>query len=404
MKEKNCFVFVVCGERPYIDSLNVALRFIRDYSSNRVCVITDSRRNSGSIDCDTVYDIATHPGLNHHQASVFLKTSVHRYLDLDSSNYCYLDSDVLMISAEADTVFSVEPEIISFGADNMTLDLFSPYAVQCGCLESARKNEEFLRTTQEAYADKLKKWNDFNRRSGGKELIEEIAKTKQESLKNLFPLLRYAFGKSCPFCHTARLGTHRYDKIKKAWVDEQGEIILQPIVSYQNYVAKETGFLYDPVQNIWHSGDRRDVCIPCCTHLHKQIETDYGIRIRPSQWQHWNGGVFVFNKRSVPFLEFWHKETLRIFSDPKWRTRDQGTLAASAWKFGLQQTACLDKGYNYIIDDHKPGLGFDIGKGFTRDHGASWDKPFMIHVYHRFGDESWDLWKQIMLNFTKHPS
>jgi hypothetical protein len=47
-------------------------------------------------------------------------------------------------------------------------------------------------------------------------------------------------------------------------------------------------------------------------------------------WQHWNGGVFLFDDSSVEFLSSWHEKTvMRIFDLPNWKTRDQGTLIAT---------------------------------------------------------------------------
>lgn len=396
MTPSQCYVFVVCGERPYIDSLNTAIGFLQRNTRSGIAVITDSRRNAAEIRCERVIDVPTNPDLNHHQASVFLKTSLHRYLDPEGVRYCYLDSDVLAISHDADQVFNQAGGPIIFGADNMTLDLFSPYAAQCGCLERAREDEAGLQKAQQAYAEKLRAWNEFNRQSGGDVLIEKLAALRRDKVRNFLPLLRFGLLRALPFSSKVSLLGYSYDKQQGVWLDAKGSKILEPINDYYDAVGRATGFRFDHRLQCWHRGDHHDVCIPRCTHLHDLIRDDYKIRIHPATWQHWNGGVFVFDQRSVAFLEHWHAETLRVFKDPRWRTRDQGTLAATVWKFGLQSAPVLNKRFNYIVDDHKPGLDLDADKGFTRDHGRSWDHPDLVHVYHRFGDESWPLWQRLM--------
>ena len=59
--------------------------------------------------------------------------------------------------------------------------------------------------------------------------------------------------------------------------------------------------------------------------------------------------MFVFDKSSIAFLNTWHDYTMEIFNDPEWKTRDQGTLIATAWKFGLQYHQTLPIGYNFLI-------------------------------------------------------
>ena len=395
----HAFVFVVCGSKAYIDTLNVAIQCLKGRTRHRIVVVTDSRRNEGPIATESVIDMATPDHLNHHQASVYLKTSVHRYLDLDVGRYCYLDSDVLAITEKADDIFGANDSLIGFCADNMTLDLFSPYAVNCGCLEQARTDEQKLVTAQQTYAERLAEWNAFIKENQGDALIESIAGSRKKPFSNLFSLSRFSIEKALPFCKAAHFKGYRYIKKEQAWFDSSGKKVLYPIESYYDAVSRETGLRFDQAGNFWCDDRLQDVCIPKCTHLHQQIHREYGIRIEPDTWQHWNGGVFVFDQRSVDFLEFWHRETLRIFSEKDWKTRDQGTLALTAWKFQLERQPTLDKRFNYILDHHKPGLGFEVDKGFTRDDGIHWERPDMIHVYHRFGDPEWDLWQFIESNY-----
>jgi hypothetical protein len=393
---RNTFVFVVCGAKEYTDSLNTAICYLKAFSKSKIIVLTDSQRNEGTIQCENIIDIKTDPGFNHHQASVFLKTSIHRYLDMEAGHYCYLDSDVLAITDKVDEIFNEKPEIIGFCNDNITLDLFSPYAVNCGCYEKARENEQKLLSAQKKYADKLKAWKEFVEKQKGDVLIELIANTKKSWLKNIFFLTDFALQKALPFHKSASLKSYRYDKKTKYWKNAEGVNVLFPIEPYYDFVSDETGFMFDYKQKFWYKGYKQDVCIPRCTHLHQQIKKIFGISISPESWQHWNGGVFLFDRHSVDFLEYWHKTTMDIFQKPDWKTRDQGTLALSAWKFGLQNQPTLNSRFNYILDHFKPGLGFTKETGFTKDDFLTTHHPEFVHVYHRFGDESWEIWQHLL--------
>ncbi len=392
---KNTFVFVVCGGEVYIDTLNIALRFLKVFSKSDVIVITDSSRNECPIQCEHIVDVRTDKAYTHHQASVFLKTSIHRYLDLDKGKYCYLDSDILAISDKADEVFLEEPEVIGFCADNITLDLFSPYAVNCGCYEKARQNEQHLLEAQSAYAKLLAEWEAFKKEHKGDVLDAIIAEANAKKSRNLFALSRFAIEKACPLCRKASFKSYSWDKKLKVWRNYKGEVILFPIVTYYEYIARKTGFTYVPEGNFWSEQSDHDACIPRCTHLHELIKKSNGCEISPDSWQHWNGGLFLFNRNSVEFLEYWHERTISIFKDADWKVRDQGTLAQTVWRFGLQNCRTIDSRFNFILDYYKPGLGLDGKGGFTKDNFASIIQPEMVHVYHRFGDEQWEVWQYL---------
>lgn len=395
---RNTFVFVVCGGKEYITTLNIALRFLKVFSKSDVVVITDSSRNEASIECDHLIDVATDASYNNHQASVFLKTSLHRYLDMDKGKYCYLDSDILALTNKVDEVFEQKRHTIGFCADNITLDLFSPYAVNCGCYEKARSNEQQLLDAQKGYALLLKEWEAFKVLHKGDVLDALIASTNASKIKNIVPLTRFAIEKALPFFSSATLKGYRWVKKEKVWKNCEGEIVLYPVISYYDYIAEQTGFSYEKSGAYWYDGAKQDVCVPRCSHLHQQISKLHGILIKPADWQHWNGGVFLFDKSSVEFLEYWHKETLSIFNKPDWKTRDQGTLALTVWKFGLQDQSPMDSRFNYILDYFKPGLDYSDSRGFTKDGFITNQHPDMVHVYHRFGDETWNIW-QYLKNF-----
>src|SRR5579859_1374418 len=89
---------------------------------------------------------------------------------------------------------------------------------------------------------------------------------------------------------------------------------------------------------------------PRCDHLEIAIRRRFQVAITDKTWQHWNGGVFVFDATSATFLERWHQNTMAIFKDPYWLGRDQGTLAATVWELKLQNHPLLPREFNFVVD------------------------------------------------------
>ena len=136
--------------------------------------------------------------------------------------------------------------------------------------------------------------------------------------------------------------------------------------------------------------------------LRKLIKKKFRIRITEPDWQHWNGGVFLFDRDSVEFMETWHKYTLSVFKDPKWMDRDQGTLIATAWKLGLQNNPTLPIEMNFLADYFSENLEYKGNFTFDLKPGIEKIQPRFLHIYHHFGDESWDLWNDVVsLNHGK---
>jgi hypothetical protein len=127
--------------------------------------------------------------------------------------------------------------------------------------------------------------------------------------------------------------------------------------------------------------------------LQRAIKQKFDIAVSDNNWQHWNGGVFLFDHQSIDFLENWHQFTLQIFEDPLWKTRDQGTLIATVWKFGLQQHPMLSRNFNLIADYYNTALQID--ESFVCRLHKDIYKPTLLHVFHHFGDNDWNVWRNI---------
>jgi hypothetical protein len=87
---------------------------------------------------------------------------------------------------------------------------------------------------------------------------------------------------------------------------------------------------------------------------------------------------------------------MQIFNDPAWKTRDQGTLIATAWEFGLQDQKLLSKRFNFIADFYNHSLEVDASKNrISDDFFKTSYSPAFVHVFHHFGTKGWDVWDWI---------
>lgn len=218
---RHAYVFAVVGER-HVAACSIAVRYLRQFSRAEILLV-QSRAARASADADVI-EIDLPDWLDDHEASIFLKTNLLRYVAKRADRYCYLDSDVIAVRDEVDAIFEFLEGPVRFAADHVDLDRFSSWAVHCGC-------------------------------PGGR-----------------------------------------------------------------------------------------------CNHLREAIFCAHGIDIRQIDWQPWNGGVFLFDETAAPFMESWHAMAMDAVSDPYWRTRDQGALAATVWKMGLEQLPVLPPEYNFIVD------------------------------------------------------
>jgi hypothetical protein len=102
-------------------------------------------------------------------------------------------------------------------------------------------------------------------------------------------------------------------------------------------------------------------------------------------------------------MDGWHGMTRSILDDPFWRTRDQGTLIAAAWKYGLEHQATLDRTYNHIVDplwrsSDRQRIGIqpaayyvDLSYTLTGEEGLP--HPHFLHFIHgSVGAVGWKNW------------
>jgi hypothetical protein len=381
--EEKAYVFVVCGAAEHLDTLRVSYDLLRKKTKLPVYVVTDNRRNEYSIAYEATLDIATPAEMNHHQASIWLKTSLHKLLPAGKT-YVYLDTDILAIGEQTDKIFDEFIPPIRFAPDHCRMPQFSSYSVNCGCLDvlSAARNKVNEVLLQ---SDPLRAKADPQVTALQAELSAEIEKQKKRSGPGFY--LRYFL--SWPV-YTA--GNFRLDRRKKIWSTKSGIPVMRQVG--MRTLARKADLRWKMLSNQLALPDGRNIYKDECDHLAVRIREKFGITVTDKNWQHWNGGVFVFSDASQEFMDTWHAWTMEIFSDPQWKTRDQGTLIATAWNYGLQNHPPLDKKWNLIADYYNPQLNINERNEITLD-GKTWIQPELLHVYHHFGDTDWAFWNKI---------
>lgn len=503
MSLNHAFVFAVCGDDEHVETLNFSLRYLKKYSSLPIVIVTDHSRTSATIEHSEVIDVRCPEHFDNHQASIYLKTNLHRILAIEGKRYCYLDSDVLALNPCVDDIFEHKKGPVTFAADHCQVPAFSPSAVFCGCRERFKKQSRELNelidrfkrfpgwdspeiTAKRKQLHKLlSEWKNIEQKKKQTHPLSSEEKTlnacirewsdNQESRPDLLAkrqeLVRLFAEAGAGAKWVKQLlfkiwPKYRRGLFSKEWKDREGNVIIneyalslsdfvskrinytvsddgkfwlspsgkeikeveeQAAVSFKDFfsphgflydletgiwsdiqgntviyknvipdVERESSYRFDYKEDVWKDDEGREVFNEQCEHLQEAIQTKFQVEIAAPNWQHWNGGVFLFDEESLDFLDNWHKWTIQCFDDPEWRTRDQGTLIATVWKMGLQDNPLLPVRYNLIADYYSQRLKFKPNKGFSEDEFQTVINPCFAHIYHHWGDEGWDVWQWLL--------
>lgn len=388
----NIFVFVVCGATEHIDTLHLSLKYLSHFSKNEIIVVTDSSRNEILINHHQIVDVKVDEKYNHHQASIYLKTGLHKFLS-KGNNYCYLDTDVIALSADCDNIFNEFAAPVTFAPDHCKVRKFSAYAVNCNCANEWKKNRDLF----DKYMESMEKITikDPYLLQKSKELQFHFDNMKNSTFKKIITAFRFFL--SYPIF---KLNNNFYFNRKaRTWHLTTGEIVMYEVDVLK--IQKETGLVYNKWNQKWYDKNGDDIWLDECNHLTEYIADTFQINVDEKNWQHWNGGVFLFNDKSHDFLNAWFNKTMHVFTLPNWKTRDQGTLIATAWEFGLNKHPTLSKQWNFIADYYNNGLMLDAEKGLVTDDGFKTSyKPVFMHVYHNWGKQDWNIWQWIITKFV----
>ncbi|PLX07009.1 MAG: hypothetical protein C0596_12815 [Marinilabiliales bacterium] len=389
------FVFVVTGGKEHIEELNFSLQFIRNFSKNEIIVLTDIQRNEIPILHDKIIDIRTPIEYNNHQASIYIKTGINKFLE-KGHTYCYLDGDIVAINSNIDKIFSHYSSPISFASDHCKINEFSPHAMNCNCVEGNAKEEGIFNMKLSETFGKINLTDPIIKKQS-EELREQFKKYKAKPFLNLLNNIRYLLLRYVLPVNEFNLTAFRFNKSNKCWYNSENQIILFDYPYYEKQLWGTSGIRFNKECNFWETkeGKKFEFKAPKCNHLTEYLFKEYNVNI-PFNWQHWNGGVFLFDDSSEDFLNYWHDKTIKEFSNDYTKTRDQGTLALTVWKFGLQNHPNIPKEYNWITEYANNDIQWDKSKGYTFDGFRSEFKPNFMHIYHEWGNKDWSIWDSVI--------
>ncbi len=386
---KNVFVFVVCGKSEHLNTLQYSLEALKRFSKNEIIVVTDSSRNEALIVHENQIDISTPKELDHHQASIYLKTRLHHYLP-SGNNYCYLDTDVVAVDDQVDLIFNHFKTPITFAHDHCVMDQFSPFAMKCNCAKEFAAWEKEMKQLLARHKNVIRVPENPEKKRKLQHRLEEI---KKDKWRYRLMSLRYSLSPNVfKFDDDTFL-----NKREHYWHDKDGAPIIYQTVAptLEEVIENNSPYRFDRSDNKTWTINGKNVFDCRCNHLQEAINETFGTEISDAKWQHWNGGVFLFNEMSRDFLNGWHEKTMKVFSLPQWKTRDQGTLIATVWQNNLQSHAMLPVEFNLIADynnllmRHKGNLCFDVNEQHREV------KPHFVHVYHHWADKKWDVWQDV---------
>ena len=120
--------------------------------------------------------------------------------------------------------------------------------------------------------------------------------------------------------------------------------------------------------------------------LQKAISREFNVHVA-NNWRLWNGGVFLFDQSSREFLRDWHRYTVETFRFPDWAVRDQGTLVATAWKYGLQDLPRLPMNFTWRVSHS--GQYADVLEYQSGRFAYQGDPVHFLHFIHK--QYTWEL-------------
>lgn len=427
---KNKYVFAVCGAAVHVHTLHFSLAMLKKRTQYEIIVVTDPLRNEIPVQHDTIITVATPLEFTHHQAAIYLKTYLYKILP-DDALYCYLDSDVVAVRDNVDGIFDHFTTPITFCTDHCTMKAFSPTAVHDVFYDTLLKKQEKLTHLYEYY------WQeDENQKKVAGNHLQKIMQLKQQfnqkrplhaqsiKNKNLLSVLfskviyqfiynfnilitkstnrirqlekihRFAFKLPLNFDLFINEKGYQYDIFTQKWYDMDGTFIYEENLIVKRIEAS-TAFRWNMSTQQWYDEAGNNISTIESDKLQNLIQHKFNISIEDEHWQHWNGGVFLFDRSSHPFLERWHIWTIEIFKDSAWKTRDQGTLIATVWHFKLQNHPTLPIEYNLIADFYHPTLQYKGQFVFDINNHKRNITPYFVHIYHHWGNTEWQLWNDV---------
>ena len=343
MKGDHAYVYAVVGRGKYSSRVDQSLRRLQSLTAYNIFVVAGKGRHDVTSTSDII-EVAVPADLNDHQASIWLKTSLHRHLPSGSS-YCYLDSDILPIR-KPDAIFESYSSPGMLARDHATIDQFSPYALHCGCLKQKVDQQKHLQTYIDRFAN-------HSHSRLPKDVLEQQQARLHVLLSNQSTLQKW---KHFLMFNLANRRYHLnnefyFDKTEQAWLDGNDEIILyhEPNLHIQRHAP----FTHDAKTGQWYNPDQEDIHDVQCQHLRERMSDQFGIATDGHE-RLWNGGLILFDDTSADFMHTWHQLAVGMLADPQWQTRDQAALFMAARKCHIDPMVnALPKQWNWLIADER---------------------------------------------------
>jgi hypothetical protein len=131
------FVFAVTGAA-HVQAVELALPYLRQFSTHEIVVV--QARSTKRAAHEAVIEVVPPEVLDDHQASLWVKTRLGRVLAENGWGgrvFAYSDSDVIALSPGVNAIFDAPRAPVAFASDHASIDMFSHWAVRCGCLSMA---------------------------------------------------------------------------------------------------------------------------------------------------------------------------------------------------------------------------------------------------------------------------
>jgi hypothetical protein len=289
MALSNTFVFVVCGADEHITTLNFSIRALKKYTVSPILVVTDLARNTKKIEHEHVIHIDTPKAYDHHQASIYLKTSLNRLLP-EGPLYCYLDTDVLCLSKRVNKIFSHFTAPVTFAWDHCNMRRFSPSAIWCNCVSEhyplikaaeleVQNAVEVYGKSDQVHAQKKEQIVDTLTAIRKRKMVYALFALKFNLARNVFKLNDDLF----------------YNKKIGYWFDASKQpVLFDRDSTFKRYLDEEKGIYWENKYERWNRREHDIYELEGCDHLRDEIKTTFNIDVSDKGWNHWNGGVFIF--------------------------------------------------------------------------------------------------------------
>src|SRR5690606_3077345 len=137
-----------------------------------------------------------------------------------------------------------------------------------------------------------------------KELQNHFLLLKENKIKKIKTAIRFFI--SFPIF---RLNNEfSYNRREKYWLNSRYEIVLYD--TSPKLIEKYTCLKYNRFTQMRLNEFKEDIWADKCHHLQAYILDKFNVTITNKNFQHWNGGVFLFDGQAHEFLKAWFDKTM----------------------------------------------------------------------------------------------